>query len=131
MNPKRRAFMAAGVGVGAASLMQAAGVCAQTEPLLQKKIPSSGESIPIIGIGTARRYEGAQTVAEKAPLRETIRQFKQLGGKVIDTAPTYGSAEEVVGKLVDEFFLAPGGRERSAAGTWTAFLRPKPRSVAD
>jgi len=102
MNPKRRAFVAAGVGVGAASLMQAAGVRAQTEPLLQKKIPSSGESIPVIGIGTARRYEGAQTKAEKAPLLETIRQFKQLGGKAIDTAPTYGSAEEVVGELVDE-----------------------------
>ena len=82
-------------------LPQAAGL-AQPEPLLQKKIPSSGESIPIIGIGTARRYEEVKSDAEKAPLRETIRQFQALGGKVIDSSPSYGTAEAVVGELVDE-----------------------------
>jgi aryl-alcohol dehydrogenase-like predicted oxidoreductase len=74
---------------------------AQVQPLIQKKIPSSGEAIPIIGIGTARRYEDVKSDTEKAPLRETIRQFQALGGKVIDTSPSYGSAEAVVGELVD------------------------------
>jgi len=77
------------------------GLFAQAEPLIQKKIPSSGESIPVIGIGTARRYEDVKTDPEKAPLRETLRQFQLLGGKVIDSSPSYGTAEAVVGELVD------------------------------
>ena len=43
-----------------------------------------------------------RTDSEKAPLRETIRQFQALGGKVIDSSPSYGTAEAVVGELVDE-----------------------------
>jgi aryl-alcohol dehydrogenase-like predicted oxidoreductase len=74
---------------------------AQSASLLQKKIPSSGESIPIIGLGTARRYEEVKTAAEKAPLRETILKFKELGLKVIDSSPSYGTAEAVVGEIVD------------------------------
>jgi aryl-alcohol dehydrogenase-like predicted oxidoreductase len=70
--------------------------------LLQKKIPSSGESIPIIGLGTARRYEEIKTQAEKAPLRETILKFKEVGLKVIDSSPSYGTAEAVVGEIVDD-----------------------------
>jgi len=70
--------------------------------LIQKKIPSTGESLPIVGLGTARRYEAVTTEAERAPLRETLREFKALGGKVIDSSPTYGTAEQVVGDLVSE-----------------------------
>ena len=65
--------------MSATFLLPSGDLCAQAAPLLQKKIPSSGESIPIIGLGTARRYEDISTEAEKAPLIETIRQFKQLG----------------------------------------------------
>jgi aryl-alcohol dehydrogenase-like predicted oxidoreductase len=85
---------------------------AQSASLLQKKIPSSGESIPIIGLGTARRYEEVKTQAEKVPLRETILKFKEVGLKVIDSSPSYGTAEAVVGEIVhdlkirDALFLA-------------------------
>jgi aryl-alcohol dehydrogenase-like predicted oxidoreductase len=89
------------MGLGAAMLFADRGLFAQAEPLIQKKIPSSGESIPVIGIGTARRYEDVKTDPEKAPLRETLRQFQLLGGKVIDSSPSYGTAEAVVGELVD------------------------------
>jgi aryl-alcohol dehydrogenase-like predicted oxidoreductase len=69
--------------------------------LITRIIPSSGEVIPAIGIGTARRYDVA-TPDEKAPLRDTLREFPKLGGKVIDTAPGYGQAELVTGELVHE-----------------------------
>jgi aryl-alcohol dehydrogenase-like predicted oxidoreductase len=101
MHIGRRTLIQAGIGFGATMLFPARGLFAQSQPLIQKKIPSSGESIPIIGIGTARRYEDVKTDAEKAPLRETIRQFQLLGGKVIDSSPSYGTAEAVVGELVD------------------------------
>ena len=112
MNIHRRIVIKAGLGLGAAMLIPEAGLFAQAQPLIQKKIPSSGEAIPIIGIGTARRYEAVKSDAEKALLRETIRQFQALGGKVIDSSPSYGTAEEVVGELAeglkvrDSLFLA-------------------------
>jgi aryl-alcohol dehydrogenase-like predicted oxidoreductase len=101
MKLDRRTFLKAGIGAGAALLVGSSANAAQNAPLLQKKIPSSGETIPIIGLGTARRYEEVRSENEKLPLRETIRRFKDLGGTVIDTAPTYGTAEAVVGELVD------------------------------
>jgi aryl-alcohol dehydrogenase-like predicted oxidoreductase len=110
---KRRDFLKAGISAAAAAWLPSLRVLAQSlSPLLQRKIPSTGENIPIIGIGTARRYEEIKTDAEKLPLKETIRQFSELGGKVIDTSPSYGTAEAVVGELVeslkvrDSLFLA-------------------------
>lgn len=102
MDMTRRSVIRAGLGLGAALLFKPQELRAQSQPLIEKKIPSSGEAIPIIGIGTARRYEEIKNDAEKAPLRETIRQFQVLGGKVIDSSPTYGTAEAVVGELVQE-----------------------------
>jgi diketogulonate reductase-like aldo/keto reductase len=101
MDCDRRTVIKAGLGLGASLLLRPAEALAQTQPLLQKKIPSSGESIPIIGLGTARRYEEITNEAQKMPLRETIRQFRALGAKVIDSSPSYGTAEAVVGELVD------------------------------
>jgi len=102
MDYNRRTVLKAGLALGASVWASPRDVFAQAQPLIQKKIPSTGESIPIIGLGTARRYEEIKTDAEKVPLRETIRQFKELGAKVIDTSPSYGAAEAVVGELVDE-----------------------------
>lgn len=125
MEQKRRRLVLASASLAPAVL--AAGwlptrAFAQAAALLRKKIPSSGEAIPIIGLGTARRYESVGTEAERATLRETLRRFGALGATVIDTAPVYGEAEEVVGALVEglglgsKLFLATkvstgGGRE--------------------
>ena len=101
MELSRRNVIKAGLGFGASLLLRPEYLAAQSQPLIQKKIPSSGEGMPIIGIGTARRYEDIKNDSEKVPLRETIRQFQALGGKVIDSSPSYGTAEAVVGELVD------------------------------
>jgi len=102
MNLNRRELLKIGLCAGASVFLPSGGLLAQAGPLIRNKIPSTGETIPIIGIGTARRYEQIHTEAEKAPLRDTLRQFKELGGTVIDSSPTYGTAEAVVGELVDE-----------------------------
>src|SRR5215813_3278782 len=101
MNPDRREFLKAGLAAGVALLLPPRETLGQSTPLLQKKIPSSGEMIPIIGLGTARRYEEVKTEAEKVPLRETILNFKEVGLRVIDSSPSYGTAEAVVGEIVD------------------------------
>ena len=98
MMPSRRELLllaAAAAVVGRPAAAQAVG-------LLRKPIPSSGETIPVIGLGTARRYEDVKTDADLAPLRDTLRDFAAQGGTVIDTSPTYGTAEAVTGRLVEE-----------------------------
>jgi aryl-alcohol dehydrogenase-like predicted oxidoreductase len=63
--------------------------------------------IPIIGLGSARRYEEAKTEEDIAPLRETFRRFHTLGGTVLDTAPSYGNAEAIMGGLVADLNIRP------------------------
>ncbi len=78
-----------------------------TAGLLRKPIPSSGETVPAIGLGTARRYEDVHTEAELAPLRTTFEAFGAGGASVVDTSPSYGTAEPVVGQLAAELGLRP------------------------
>ena len=70
--------------------------------LIQRIIPGADEPVPVIGVGTSRRYAEPNGEAELAPLRDSIATFARLGGEIIDTAPSYGRAEAVVGELVEE-----------------------------
>ncbi|MDA0194530.1 MAG: aldo/keto reductase [Bacteroidetes bacterium] len=72
------------------------------QKIISKAIPSSGEQIPVVGIGTSRRYDVGTSEEERTPLRDVLKQFPKLGGKLVDTASSYGKAEEVVGDLVSE-----------------------------
>jgi aryl-alcohol dehydrogenase-like predicted oxidoreductase len=97
------------LGVGAAASTFAGGVQG-AEELTTRPIPSSGERLPVIGIGTNRYGTGPEE--QIAPLRETLKTFAAAGGKLIDTAPMYGSSEVVLGELIaglgirDRLFLA-------------------------
>ncbi|WP_437203009.1 aldo/keto reductase [Planctomicrobium sp. SH664] len=67
-------------------------------PEILKAIPSTGEKLPVIGLGT--NAYGAKTEDEKVPLREVLEQMSTAGGKLIDTARAYGKSEEVIGELL-------------------------------
>ncbi len=71
-----------------------------TEPLLRRAIPSSGELLPSIGLGTSRVFDVDGNPATRAPLMEVLESLVGAGGSVVDTSPMYGRAEEVVGDLV-------------------------------
>ena len=58
--------------------------------------------IPVIGLGTARRYEDVKGEQDMPPLRETLKAFKASGLTVIDSSPSYGTAEAVVGQILEE-----------------------------
>lgn len=78
------------------------------ERVLQREIPKSGESLPVLGLGTWRTFDVASERAEQ-PLIEVLRRFSAAGGRLIDTSPMYGNAEDVVGALkknVAQPFLA-------------------------
>jgi len=100
MRLSRRDFNRAAVsalGLAAAGAPAWAG----EEPLIRKIIPSSGERVPVIGLGTNRYGVGSDESA-RAPLREALKRFHELGCTVIDTAPGYRTSESVLGDLIAE-----------------------------
>jgi aryl-alcohol dehydrogenase-like predicted oxidoreductase len=72
-----------------------------------RKIPSTGEAVPVIGMGTSGSFEVGREAAARAQLAEVLRRFVAGGGRLIDTAPTYGTAEDVLGDLLAETGLRP------------------------
>lgn len=93
-------------------------VCSQSNAeMLRRAIPSSGEKLPVIGLGTYRAFDVGSAEAERAPLEEVLQLFVQRGGQMVDTSPMYGEAEQVVGALSSKLGL----RERLFLATkvWT------------
>jgi aryl-alcohol dehydrogenase-like predicted oxidoreductase len=90
-----------------------------------RKIPSTGELLPVVGCGTWRTFDVGSAPAERAPLAEVLKVLFEAGGSVIDSSPMYGKAEGVVGDLLatagtrDKAFLATkvwtSGREAGIA----------------
>ena len=84
---------------------------AQTSSLLMRAIPSSGELVPAVGLGTARIFDNANE-ATRAKAAEVVQALVANGGRVIDTASTYGDAEIVMGteiagsNLREKIFIA-------------------------
>lgn len=78
-----------------------------TTGMTLRAIPSTGEKIPVIGMGTSGSFEVADGSPEYDALREVLRRFFAGGGSVIDTAPTYGVAEDRLGALLSEQNLRP------------------------
>ena len=85
---------------------------AQENATLQRAIPSSGEKLPVIGLGTWQSFDVGASAGDRQPLEEVLTAFVRLGGRVIDSSPMYGRAEGVVGDLAaklglhDRLFLA-------------------------
>ncbi|CAM3674656.1 aldo/keto reductase [Bordetella tumulicola] len=78
---------------------------AATHAMSSRRIPSSGQMVPVIGMGTADSFNVGASEGDRAPLREVMRRFFAAGASVIDTAPSYGQSETVVGDLLAELGL--------------------------
>jgi diketogulonate reductase-like aldo/keto reductase len=113
MSLSRTAFLQ----LGAAALM-ARGAAAQTGGRMQtRKIPSTGEALPVIGCGTWQTFDVGPGTAERAPLGEVLKILFEAGGSAIDSSPMYGRSEGVVGDLLAD----SKGRDRAFIATkvWT------------
>ena len=82
------------------------------QSMLKRPIPSSGEEIPVIGLGTSRVFDIQPTESELIIRKEILDIFYKNGGRLIDTSPMYGMSEEIIGISAEEyiqknrFFLA-------------------------
>jgi aryl-alcohol dehydrogenase-like predicted oxidoreductase len=80
--------------------------------MLTRAIPSSGEKLPVIGLGTWQAFDVDLTSDNRRQLADVLSLFVKLGGRAIDTSPMYGRAEDVIGELTtalgipDKVFLA-------------------------
>jgi len=105
----RRELLAAGITMAAAAATgtaQNAAPPAAAPPavatkgeILTRKIPSSGEALPVIGLGTSGPFEVGNAANERAPLQSVLEAFFANGGRLIDTSPMYSTAEAVLGDL--------------------------------
>ena len=84
----------------------------------RRKIPASGELLPVVGCGTWRTFDVGAAPAERAPLSEVLGVLFDAGGSVVDSSPMYGEAEGVVGDLL----AAAGTRDKAFIATkvWTS-----------
>ncbi|HEX4331667.1 MAG TPA: aldo/keto reductase [Usitatibacter sp.] len=92
------------LGIAAAGLALAASRESAAESPLQgtmhmREIPSTRESLPVIGIGTWQTFD-VGTGPQREPLEQVLRVFADMGGRLIDSSPMYGRSEEVAGELV-------------------------------
>ena len=85
---------------------------------ITKPIPSSGERIPVIGLGTWITFNVGRDPAGRRESTEVVRNFLELGGRMIDSSPMYGSSQDVVGEALAKV----GGDRRvfSADKVWTS-----------
>ena len=108
----RRLLLQALGGMAAGAFCKAG--AAQPQRVMAKKIPSTGEALPVIGVGTWQTFDVGADASARAQLREVLRL---LNGNVVDSSPMYGSSESVAGDLIAEL----GMRDKlfMATKVWT------------
>jgi len=105
---------AAAAGLGGAYAMPPASSGAAMH---QRRIPATGETLPVVGLGTWQTFDIGAGEAERRPLEDVLSAFVGLGGRLIDSSPMYGRSEEVAGDLAARL----GVRDRLFVATkvWT------------
>ena len=103
----RRDFLVTTAGVGASLGLTPRLLEALAQgPLLQRAIPSTGEKLPVIGLGSSATFASVARTEDVTALRAVFQAMVDRGARVFDTAPSYGASEEVAGKLVNEMGIA-------------------------
>lgn len=121
--PTRRHFLAGTAALAAGLSLMLASPHVRAQPgsaLLTRKVPSTGDALPVIGAGTSGSFEVTAGSAEYQQLRQVLQVFFDSGGRVIDTSPNYGGADAILGQLLEE----GGWRERTFLATKIAADNP-------
>jgi aryl-alcohol dehydrogenase-like predicted oxidoreductase len=99
----RREWIGMTVGAGAAlglnpRLLEAL----KQDQLIQRAIPSTGERVPVMGLGSSATFSSVARAEDKSALKDVLKTMVDLGAKVFDTAPSYGASEQVAGDIAKE-----------------------------
>jgi len=100
-----------------------------TTSLIARQIPSSGEAIPVVGLGTWQAFDITPGGDDWAEGREALRVFAARGGKVVDSSPMYGRAEAAIGALAADLGVRP--KLFLASKVWTQGRGAGERQIAD
>src|SRR5437764_9104797 len=105
MTRREAARLIGGIAASCLWPIGAAGAQSKNESatMLIRPIPSSGEKLPVIGLGTWQTFD--VDPAQSVPLAEVLSAFVRFGGRVIDSSPMYGRAEQVIGDVVTKLKL--------------------------
>jgi aryl-alcohol dehydrogenase-like predicted oxidoreductase len=133
----RREMLQVTAGAGASVLLSGTSALGQghrfgqNADLIMREIPSSGVQVPVIGIGTRNFRIGERWDPDTTNFRATLAKFHEMGGRLLDTAPSYGDSESIVGDIVaelgvrDDLFMATKvdreGRDAGAARMEASF----------
>lgn len=107
-------------------------LAASADSLLTRKVPDTGEALPVIGAGTSGSFEVEAGSAEYQRLQQVLQAFFAGGGRIIDTSPNYGGADAILGQLLEQggwhrqCFLATkiaADSKAAAEAQWAGTLR--------
>ncbi len=113
----RRQFVKAGVAAGLSCRLTPAIAAMTKATAIKKTIPSTGEDLSVIGLGTSRTFEIDRDSAPQSHLMAVMQAFFDNGGQLVDSSPMYGSAEAVTGALLENVENKSG--LFSATKVWT------------
>ena len=118
----RREVLGLLAATGAAAALDARLGVAQSDAIISRPVPSTGEQLPMVGLGTWITFNVGYDEAARASCAEVMRNFFEAGGRLIDSSPMYGSSQAVVGQglnklgkpselfAADKVWIAPGAR---------------------
>ena len=102
----RRQVLLGLAGAGGLLALDPRSVLASEAKLITRAIPTSGERLPIVGLGSSATFARVARSEDASALRAVLEQMVKLGGTVFDTAPAYGASEEVAGRIAQELGIA-------------------------
>ncbi|MDQ3214731.1 MAG: aldo/keto reductase [Pseudomonadota bacterium] len=100
---QRRALLLALAAQFAASLLAHSAAVAQARPIITRPVPSSGVALPVVGLGSWITFNVGNDRGARDMCAEVMRNFFAAGGRLIDSSPMYGSAQEVIGYGLSKF----------------------------
>ncbi|MBE0598289.1 MAG: aldo/keto reductase [Desulfuromonadales bacterium] len=129
----RRSFVGSLAAALATLWLSPRGVRAAAAPaakgVLRKAIPATGETLPVIGLGTSRTFDIGGDQSTLSTFAELLQVFFDHGGELIDSSPMYGEAERVVGELLRR--LGHPDQLFAATKVWTDGARAGIRQMED
>jgi aryl-alcohol dehydrogenase-like predicted oxidoreductase len=102
----RRRCLELTVGASAALALNPSLLLAAQQNVIQRTIPATGEKLPVVGLGSSATFSQVARSEDISKLKDVIKTMIDNGGRVLDSAPSYGASEQVAGQIAKELGVA-------------------------